>query len=156
MGVKRVKDETTTNVANGNQGQSTAYAVGLEGSINAHAFIPVARAVPGAGAEAKQISPASDVAIAADREWQRRKWIWQMGTIVFMGLSGLVLNVLVKSMAITSTPASVNSVDAYCEVDGHANMNPSANSSDRTATSIAHLCPGDAALVLPNRIASDK
>ncbi|MGS0743182.1 hypothetical protein ACVBEF_15335 [Glaciimonas sp. GG7] len=37
-------------------------------------------------------------AIESDRASERRKWIWQMSTIVVMGISGLCLNILIKSI----------------------------------------------------------
>ncbi|QRX82922.1 hypothetical protein [Glaciimonas sp. PAMC28666] len=84
-----------------------------------------------------EVKPASadDAASTKDREWERRKWIWQMGTIVFMGFSGLLLNAVIKPFA-TPRSASVIAADAYCRDDGQAYS----AAQEPPANSLARVC----------------
>ena len=82
-----------------------------------------------------QAATANDAASPKDREWERRKWIWQMGTIVFMGFSGLLLNAVIKPFA-TPHAAAVIAADAYCRDDGQAYS----AAQELPANSLARLC----------------
>ncbi|PUA18413.1 hypothetical protein [Glaciimonas sp. PCH181] len=44
-----------------------------------------------------------------DREWERRKWMLQMGTIVLMGISGLGLHFFLKTIPRTSVVEATSS-----------------------------------------------
>lgn len=44
-----------------------------------------------------------------DREWERRKWMLQMGTIVLMGMSGLGLHFLLKTIPRTAIAEATSS-----------------------------------------------
>ena len=44
-----------------------------------------------------------------DREWERRKWMLQMGTIVLMGISGLGLHFFLKTIPRTAAAEATSS-----------------------------------------------
>lgn len=72
---------------------------------------------------------------AKSREGERRKWMWQMGTIVVMGFSGLCLNAVIKPFA-TPRSATTQAADAYCQNDQQV----ASTSQEQPANSLERLC----------------
>ena len=132
MGVIKTKGNATNDVDSCHQGGTNGAVIGVDmvgGSASSEVKICAGQLAD------QQIPKMDDAASAKDREWVRRKWIWQMGTIVLMGFSGLLLNAIIKPFA-TPKSAATLSVEAYCKEDGRVySVSP-----DLTANSLERAC----------------
>ena len=132
MGVIKTKGNATNDVDNCQQG-GTNRAVSRVDMVGERASSETK--VRGGQFADDQAQKVDDAACAKERESERRKWIWQMGTIVFMGFSGLFLNAIIKPFA-TPKSAATLSIEAYCQEGGRSYS----ASQERTANSLERAC----------------
>ena len=132
MGVIKNKGNATNDVDNCQQGGTNGAVIGVDMVGDSASSEAKVRSGQFADDQAPKVD---DVACAKDRESERRKWIWQMGTIVFMGFSGLFLNAIIKPFA-TPKSAATLSIGAYCKEGGRAYS----ASQERTANSLERAC----------------
>lgn len=145
MGVIKIKGNATNDVDSCQQGGTKGALIGVDRTGDSASSKAKVR---GGQLVDDQAQKVDDAACTKDREWERRKWIWQMGTIVFMGFSGLFLNAIIKPFA-TPKSAATLSAEAYCQEGGRAYS----ASQERTANSLERACSARQGMDSPARIA---
>lgn len=112
MSVEKYKGNATSEIVSCQQGETSGAVMKMDMDVSLERTAATMQ-----GGLVTAATRADDALSIADREWERRKWMWQMGTIILMGFSGLLLNAVIKPFA-TPQSATKLAVEVYCQENG--------------------------------------